>query len=204
MTATLQKEQKEDNEKKEYCAAEFDKSDDKKKALEQSVADSETAIEEAEGAIAQLKDEIKALEDGIKALDKSVAEATEQRKEENTDYKELMANDGAAKEILGFAKNRLNKFYNPKLYKPPAKRELSEEDQLTVSMGGTLAPTAAPGGIAGTGITAFSQVAPAPPPETAGAYAKKGGESGGVIAMLDMMVANLFIAFYSMSYNLYY
>merc|ERR1719345_495526 len=169
MTATLQKEQKEDNEKKEYCAAEFDKSDDKKKALEQSVADSETAIEEAEGAIAQLKDEIKALEDGIKALDKSVAEATEQRKEENADYKELMANNGAAKEIMAFAKNRLNKFYNPKLYVPPPKRELSEEDRITVNMGGSLAPTQPAGGIAGTGITAFAQrhgVAPAPPPET--------------------------------------
>merc|ERR1719503_448983 len=65
------------------------------------------------------KEEIDALEDGIRALDKSVAEATEQRKEENEDYKELMAGDAAAKELIGFAKNRLNKFYNPKLYKPP-------------------------------------------------------------------------------------
>merc|ERR1719253_1559498 len=58
-------------------------------------------------------------------------------------------------------------------------------------MGGTLAPTAAPGGIAGTGVTALSQVAPPPPPETFGAYAKKSGESGGVIAMMDMMIADL-------------
>merc|ERR1719238_618114 len=58
-------------------------------------------------------------------------------------------------------------------------------------MGGTLAPTAAPGGIAGTGVTVLSQVAPPPPPETFGAYAKKGEESNGVIAMLDMMVADL-------------
>merc|ERR1719213_1477310 len=48
--------------------------------------------------------------------------------------------------------NRLNKFYNPKLYKPPPKRELSAEDRIATSMGGTMAPTAAPGGIAGTGI----------------------------------------------------
>jgi len=137
-----------------------------------------------------LKDEIAALEDGIRALDKSVAEATEQRKEENSDYKELMASDGAAKEILGFAKNRLNKFYNPKLYKPPAKRELSEEDQLTVSMGGTLAPTAAPGGIAGTGISAL-QGAPPPPPESFGAYSKSSEEGGGVIAMIDLLVKDL-------------
>merc|ERR1712187_430035 len=97
--------------------------------------------------------------------------ATEQRKEENKEYTELMANDAAAKEILGFAKNRLKKFYNPKLYKAPPKRVLSEEDRITVSMGGTLAPTAAPGGIAGTGITVLADVSehsfakPPPPPE---------------------------------------
>merc|ERR1719326_11450 len=85
----------------------------------------------------------------------------------------------------------MNKFYNPKLYKPPPKRELSEEERIAVNMGGTLAPTAAPGGIAGTGVGAFAQVAPPPPPETFGAYTKKGEESTGVISMLDMMVADL-------------
>ena len=59
-----------------------------------------------EGAIATLRDEIAGLEAGIKALDKSVAEATEQRKEEHSDYTTLMANDGAAKEVLAWAKNR--------------------------------------------------------------------------------------------------
>merc|ERR1719476_360696 len=34
-------------------------------------------------------------------------------------------------------------------------------------------------------------VAPPPPPETFGAYSKKGEESTGVITMLDMMVADL-------------
>merc|ERR1719261_752784 len=101
-----------------------------------------------------------------------------------------MANDAAAKELLGFAKNRLNKFYNPKLYKAPPKRELSEEERITVNNGGTLAPTAAPGGIAGTGISA-AQVAPPPPPEANLAYKKSGEESGGVIAMIDLLVADL-------------
>jgi len=67
-----------------------------------------------------LAGEIKALGDGIAALEKQVAEATEQRKEENSDFTTLMANDAAAKDILAFAKNRLNKFYNPKFYKEPA------------------------------------------------------------------------------------
>merc|ERR1719169_326379 len=85
----------------------------------------------------------------------------------------------------------MNKFYNPKLYKPPPKRELSEEERIAVNMGGTLAPTLAPGGIAGTGVTALSQVAPPPPPETAGAFKAKSEESNGVIAMMDMLTADL-------------
>merc|ERR1719331_2278968 len=153
LVAELKKEQTDDDDKKEYCAAEFDKSDDKKKVLEKGVSDLEAAIVDSEEGIATTTEEIKALEDGIKALDKSVAEATEQRKEENEDYTSLMASDSAAKELLLFAKNRLNKFYNPKLYKPPPKRVLSAEDEISTAFGGTMAPTAPPGGIAGTGIS---------------------------------------------------
>merc|ERR1719163_179009 len=193
LVTQLGAEQQDDIDKKEYCEMQFDLADDKKKGLERSVANLEKAIEKANEGVAALAEEIKALEDGIAALDKSVAEATEQRKEENEEFTELMAADGAAKELLGFAKNRLNKFYNPKLYKAPPKRELSEEEQITVNMGGTLAPTAAPGGIAGTGVTVLAdvkehRVAPGPPPATAAAFAKKSEESNGVIAMIDMLI----------------
>jgi len=151
--------------------AELDKAEDKKKGLEWDISDVSKAIADAEEQIATLKSEIESLEDGIKALDKSVAEATATRQEEHEEYTETLAANNAAKDLLAFAKNRLNKFYNPKLYKPPPKRELSEEDRIVVNMGGTLAPTAAPGGIAGTGI-ALSQtgVAPPPPPEANLAY----------------------------------
>merc|ERR1719433_2548706 len=195
MVALLKKEQTDDDDKKEYCVTEFDNLDDKKKDLERSVSNLASAMEDAEGSIEALTSDIKALEAGIAALDKAVAEATEQRREENADYKDLMASDGAAKQLLGLAKNRLNKFYNPKLYKPPPKRELSREDQIVVSQGGTLAPTNPPGGIAGTGVTVLAEVrehaAPPPPPETFGAYTKKSGESTGVIAMIDLLVADL-------------
>merc|ERR1719478_751227 len=114
---------------------------------------------------------------------------------EHDDYVESLAANNAAKDLLSFAKNRLNKFYNPRLYKPPPKRQLSEEEQITVNMGGTLAPTAAPGGIAGTGVTVLADVsahaAPPPPPETAAAFSKKSEESNGVIAMIDLMIADL-------------
>jgi len=190
LVVELKAEQGMDKDKKAYCLAELDKAEDKHKELELDISDLEKAIEDAKESIATLTSEVEALEDGIKALDKSVKEATETRKEEHDDYVATLAANTAAKDLLGFAKNRLNKFYNPKLYKPPPKRELSEEEQITVNMGGTLAPTAAPGGIAGTGI-GLAQVAPPPPPEANLAYKKSGEESGGVIAMIDLLIADI-------------
>merc|ERR1719253_1569177 len=83
MTATLKQDQVDDESKKEYCAIEFDNAEDKKKGLDRSISDLETAIAQGEEGISTLSEEIRALEAGIKALDKAVAEATEQRKEEN-------------------------------------------------------------------------------------------------------------------------
>merc|ERR1719506_2078131 len=120
MTVTLKKEQKDDDAKKDYCLKEFDTSEDKKKELMNTMEDLDTAIADAEEGITTVKAEIEALDDGIRALDKSVSDATDQRKEENEDFQALMASDTACKELIGMAKNRLNKFYNPKLYKPPA------------------------------------------------------------------------------------
>merc|ERR1719502_100732 len=122
MKETLSKEQLDDDHKLEYCQKQFDVTADKKKGLQKSVSDLELSVEKAKEGVATLAEEIEALEDGIKALDKSVSEATEQRKEEHEDFTQLMASDAAAKELLKFAENRLNKFYNPKLYKPPPKR----------------------------------------------------------------------------------
>jgi len=200
MVGILKTEQDDDDHKKEYCAMQFDTSDDKKKALERSVAGEAAAIADAKEAIATLAQEIAALEAGIGALDKAVAEATAQRKDENAEYKALMASDTAAKEVLAFAKNRLNQFYNPKLYKAPPKVELSAGDRVYKSLGNPddLVTAAAPGGIAGTGIAVLAQVfshehkaAPPPPPATWGAYATKSEENTGVIAMLDLLSKDL-------------
>jgi len=153
MVALLGKEQKDDENKKEYCETEFDTAEDEKKALERAISDLEKAIEENTAAVETLTTEIADLVQGIKDLDKQVAEATEQRKAEHEDFVANMAADNAAKDLLTIARNRLNKFYNPKLYKPPPKRELTEEERITVNLGGTAPPTQAPGGIAGTGVT---------------------------------------------------
>jgi len=160
----LKQDQVNDDGKKEYCETELDTADDKKKVLEKGVSDLETAIVNSKDGIVTTKAEIEALDDGIKALDKSVAEATEQRKEENEDYTALMASDAAAKELIEFAKNRLNKFYNPKLYKPPA--EFAQ-------------------------VRAHSGEAPPPPPEAPKKYSKSSEESNGIIAMMDALIKDL-------------
>jgi len=183
MVALLKKEQTDDANKKEYCGAQFDSTDDKKKSLTRKASDLGTAIASAEEGISKAKEDIAALEAGIKALDESVAEATALRKEQSEEYKALVASDGTAKELLLFAKNRLNKFYNPKLYKPPAKVELSAEGAIERDMGGAAA------------LVQVSErrggAAAAPPPETWGAYAKKTEASTGVIAMIDLLIKDL-------------
>merc|ERR1719410_3249840 len=161
-------------------------------------------MENAKDQIATLASEIAALIAGVKSLDKSVQEATETRKAENAEFKSALAADKAAKELIGLAKNRMMQFYNSALYKAPPAIELSREQRIAVNMGSEAAPTVAPSGIAGTGITdapSFVQmlsqsvsqdlVAPPPPPETWGAYTKKGQEHSGVTEMMDLLIADL-------------
>ncbi|CAK0899796.1 unnamed protein product [Prorocentrum cordatum] len=172
MVANLKKEQADDDSKKTYCESELDKSEDTGKQLERSIEVSGTAIEELKGAIATWTTEIGDLQASIRDLDSSVAEATKLRKEENSEFKDLMTNNKAAKEVLLWAKNRLNKFYS--LYKPEALAQTAPQlVQVSAHRRG--------GGDA----------APPPPPETFGAYVNKGQQTGGVVSMIDMLVGEL-------------
>jgi septal ring factor EnvC (AmiA/AmiB activator) len=171
LVAELKQEQQDDNDKKEYCEKQFDLAEDKKKSLERAEKDAENAIAKAKEAIEVLTDEIKAIEKGIKELDDSVVEATEQRKEENGEFKDLMAADTKAKEILKFAKKRLNKFYNP-----------------TVALAQAQARE---GSLAEVSAHAAGKAPPGPPPDTWDAYAKKSDESTNVVHMIDVLIADL-------------
>merc|ERR1719450_573326 len=166
MVGVLEQEQVEDDKQDKWCLAELEKAKEEAKATEVDIADLGTAVEEARDAIATIDSEMEALKAGLAELDKSVAEATEQRKKEHEDFLDESASNQAAVELLGMAKNRLNKFYNPTLYKEAPKKE--EEDF-------------------------FAQIAarqPGPAPETFGEY-KKSESSDGVIAMIDDMVRDV-------------
>jgi len=164
MVMLLGEEQMQDDEKKKYCEAELDKTEDEKKSLERKVDDLLKAQDEGKDTLATLGEDIEALADGIKALDKQVAEATENRKEENTEYKEEMSANVAAKKLLELAKGRLAKFYSPKS---------AAASLVTISLHGAAA------------------AAPPPPPETWGAYKKQTEEAGGILAMMQTMIADV-------------
>merc|ERR1719281_761095 len=121
MVGVLEGEQVKDDDLDKWCLAELDKGKEEAKQTEVDIGDLGAKVEQERDAIATVTPEIEALKAGLAELDKSVAEATEQRKEEHEDYVDEAANNQATIELLGMAKNRLNKFYNPTLYKEPEK-----------------------------------------------------------------------------------
>merc|ERR1719321_1191919 len=126
-------------------------------------------------------EEIAALQASIEALDKSVAEATEQRKEEHGAYVEQMQMNEAAMGLVKKAKNRMQKFYNPTLYKAAPKTENTMEEKIIDA--GTFVQIK-------SHDEEDSDVAPPQAPETFGAY-KKSEKSAGVLGLMDMMVREI-------------
>jgi len=197
MVDVLGKEQGDDDSQKAFCEDEFDKSAAQKKETEGKLESLKASLEEMDATVETLSSEVKTLQDEIVALDKAVAEATTQRKSEHEAFLTSQSENQACTQLIEKAKNVLNKFYRPNLYKAPPKRELTQEEKILAASGRSdLIPTDAPQMIAGTSISVYAQVrrsmaVPPPPPETFGAYQKKDGKSNGVMALMDQMVNDL-------------
>merc|ERR1719240_321792 len=198
MVEVLHEEQKDDDTQKTFCDSDIEKSTREKKDVEEAVAASQAFIEETTTESAATAEEIVELQKEIKALDKSVAEATEQRKEEHAQFLVFQQQSNAALQLIDKAKNRLMKFYKPAFYKAAPTKELTEEEEIYSLNGRSdMVGTIAPQYIAGTTQTVYAQIrshshaAPPPPPETWGAYQKKEGKSNGVMALMDMLLKEL-------------
>merc|ERR1719191_670651 len=178
MVALLGKQQAEDDKSKTYCEGEFDKAADEEAAAKTKLGSLDAALAEQVDAISALMEEINTLTTEVAALDKSVADATEQRKAEHQDYIEFIQMSEAALALVEKAKNRLNKFYNPTLYKAAPKTERTMEGKIIDA--GTFVQ-----------IRRRDDVAPPEAPETFGSYEKKGEKSAGVIGLMDMMAKDL-------------
>lgn len=122
LVANLKKEQEDDALKKGWCNAETDKTEDEIKWTDRTVKDVQKVIASTNEDLKAIKADIAETTKGIKALDASVEAATKQRKEEHSVSSNALAENGAAKQLLEMASNRMNKFYNPKLT-APAKAE---------------------------------------------------------------------------------
>jgi len=166
MVEVLEGEQVQDDKQDVWCLDELDKAAEEIKATEVDLEEVRAAIDEGRDAVASVASEIEAIKAGLVELDKSVAEATEQRKKEHQEYIDSAAMNQATVELIGMAKNRMNKFYNPSLYKEPEKTE--EEDFFAQ--------------------VAVRRAAPGPAPEMPSGEYKKSESSSGVIAMMDDMI----------------
>merc|ERR1719424_1413117 len=176
MVVLLGKQQKDDDTQKTYCEGEFEKSADEEAAAKTKLAQTDAKLSELTDTIGTLMQEISALGASIAALDKSVADATEQRKEEHAQYVEQMQMNEAAMGLVEKAKNRMQKFYNPTLYKAAPKTERSME-QKTID--------------AGSFVQVHMHVAPPPAPEMPTGAVQKNQKSAGVIGMMDTIITDL-------------
>merc|ERR1719271_974690 len=177
MVVLLGKQQKEDEKQKEYCEGEFEKAADEEAASKTKLAQTDAKLAELTDSIGTLMEEISALETSVAALDEEVAGATEQRKEEHAAYVAQMQMNEAAMGLVDKAKNRMQKFYNPTLYKAPPKTEMSMEEKIMQ---------------AGSFVQLRrSDVAPPPAPEMPSGPVQKNAKSAGVIGMMDTIIKDL-------------
>merc|ERR1719443_1082092 len=169
MVGVLEGEQVQDDKQDVWCIAELDKAKEEAKATEVDIGELGASVDETRDAIDATSSEIEALKAGLAELDKSVAEATELRKKEHDESVEVAAANQAAVDLLGMAKNRLNKFYNPTLYVEPA-QEAEEEFFAQLY---------------------HRRASPGPPPEMPSGEYKKSESSDGVINMIDEMIKDV-------------
>jgi len=210
MIKELKKEQQADDDKKEYCASQLTLAKGKKGSLGRTLKDQEGEIEKAKDAIAELGEEIAALEAGIIKLDKSVSAATRQRKEENEEFQSVMSANSKAKNLLVFARKRLNQFYNPSLIEVSTQQDAADAGEVESAGHAAEASVAnaeeeeedddGTTDDAESSEVMFVQVAahasridgaPPPPPETRDAYAKKSEEATGVLQLVGVLINDL-------------
>merc|ERR1719269_346612 len=130
MVALLGKQQAEDDKQKTWCEGEFEKSADEEAAAKTQKAAIQAEIAELGDEIAELIEAVNVLKTEISELDKTVADASESRKEDHAAYVESMQLSEVAVGLIGKAKQRLQKFYNPTLYKAPPKTERTMEEKI--------------------------------------------------------------------------
>jgi len=199
MIAILTKDNKDDATQKDFCIAELTKTEAEKAATDDKLNSLAATISEVTDGIATTQEKITSLEESIANTNKDVAEATEERKKEH----ELFGSDLSANEValalIGKAKNRLQKFYNPTLYKAPPKKEMTMEEKIIASGSSALVQQEADFDASFVQIRRIAKVAP--PEAPAGPAAYKKSDSAGVIGLMDMVMGEVKTSITEMKMN---
>jgi len=198
MIAILTKDNKDDAAQKDFCIAELTKTETEKAATDDKLASLESTLSELADTSAEVADKIAALTAGIASLDKDVAEATEMRKKEHDEYSANVQSMTIALELIAKAKNRLQKFYNPSLYKAPPKKEMSMEEKIIAAGSSALmqqeaafdAPDVSFVQIKRSLRRSQAKVAPPEAPEGPAPF-KKSEKSAGVMGLMDMVMGDV-------------
>eukprot|EP00933_Yihiella_yeosuensis_P049722 TRINITY_DN469_c4_g1_i2.p1 TRINITY_DN469_c4_g1~~TRINITY_DN469_c4_g1_i2.p1 ORF type:complete len:667 (-),score=223.43 TRINITY_DN469_c4_g1_i2:80-2080(-) len=117
MLVLLKEEESGDLKKKDYCNKEFADNSAAQKKLKRDLEDVTADVEEKDAKLEILTTDLEQINAVLKEFDDLVKKAADTRNAEKKELKELVASNTAAIELVNVAKNRMNKFYNPHLYK---------------------------------------------------------------------------------------
>lgn len=175
----LREEQDADDSKKDHCKSEKERLEDQVAEFKRAIKNTDTAAEEAKDSLAETIAQIEAMTKGIEELDRQVKVAAENREKEHAEALEVLAENNAAKSLLDLAKNRLNKFYNPKLAKVERRpKQMSQGDTIAENFG--VDPGEGP---------ALAQAPVEAGPDLS--YKKSHEAAGGATGMIDLLRADL-------------
>jgi len=176
MIEVLTAEQADDTKHKTWCGSELASSADESAANAQKISSLESAATESADEIATLAEDIAGHTTSIETLDKDVATATTMRKDEHAEYLETVQLTEAAIQLIGKAKNRLQKFYNPALYVAATTPPPAADDAIIAKLSFVQ-------------VNAVKNLL-AEAPEAPALY-QQSPKSGGVMALMDMLTGEL-------------
>jgi chromosome segregation ATPase len=111
MVTALKTEMKDEVKHQRYCVAELDKNEKGQAEKKSRIADLSANIDENTATVATLTKEIKALQDQVVEMNVQIKRASEDRKKENQEFQQVIADQRATQNILTKVYARLEKVY---------------------------------------------------------------------------------------------
>merc|ERR1719221_609883 len=181
MVVLLKKEAEDDATSRENCIASFNESEQEKKDAEREIGQLTAQIEELGEAIKTQANIMQKSRDDIAAAKESMAQATEQRKEDNAEFVVAVDLNKQAVALITKAKMKLNSYYNPQLVPTEAPETLTREDEVVAGARSVLIQEHEQG----------KQLPEGQPEVFEGERKNKGQKGSSVIALMDMLINDL-------------